>query len=73
MLLRIRDLRNAAGLSQKELAQRMGVSVPAVSFWESGVQRPAIDKLPKIASVLGTTIDALFSSGDNTIVPKKGA
>lgn len=73
MLLRIRELRNAAGLSQNEFAQRMGVSVPAVSFWESGAQRPAIDKLPKIASVLGTTIDALFSSGDNTIVPEKGA
>lgn len=73
MLLRIRELRVLAGLSQNEFAQRMGISVPAVSFWESGVQRPAIDKLPKIAGILGVAIDELFSAGDNSIVPEKGA
>ena len=71
MLLRIRELRLAAGLTQKQLADKMGVSEPAVSFWESDSQRPAIDKLPKLAKILHTSIDDLFSAGDNTIVPEK--
>ena len=70
MLLRIRELRLAAGLTQKQLADKMGVSEPAVSLWESDSQRPSIDKLPKLAKTLCTSIDELFSAGDNTIVPE---
>lgn len=73
MLLRIRELRLAAGLTQKQLADKMGISKPAVSLWESGAQRPSVDKLPKLAGILGSSIDELFSLGDNTIVPEKGA
>ena len=73
MLLRIRELRIASNMQQNAFATAVGVSSPTAHAWETGEALPSADKLPKIASVLGTTIDALFSSGDNTIVPEKGA
>lgn len=38
-------LRDRAGLSQMELADRLGVSRQAVSRWESGDTTPTMDKL----------------------------
>lgn len=40
-----RALRKGAGLTQADLARRFGVSVMAVSTWESGGARPGEDRL----------------------------
>lgn len=37
---RIRSLRRQLGLTQTEFAQRLGVSMQAVSFWERGTRTP---------------------------------
>ncbi len=42
-------LRDRAGLSQMELADRLGVSRQAVSRWESGDTTPTMDKLKSLA------------------------
>lgn len=60
MLLRIRELRIAQGLSQDELSAKIGVNQTAVSQWERGVAFPSCEKLPELASALNCTIDALF-------------
>ena len=57
-------LRRAAGLSQEELGNAVGVSQMAVSFWENGKSYPSAAILPKIADVLGCTIDELYASCD---------
>jgi len=44
--------RNKAGLSQMELAERLGVSRQAVSRWESGDTTPTMDKLKALAKDL---------------------
>ena len=45
----LRDIK----MRQAELARRLGVGRSTVHFWCNGVNRPRMDKLPKIASVLG--------------------
>ncbi len=49
---RIRKYREICGLSQKELAQRIGVSNSRVSNWEQGVNRPDADILAEICKAL---------------------
>ena len=49
---RIRKYREARGLSQKQLAARLGVSNSRVSNWEQGVNRPDADILAAICTAL---------------------
>lgn len=58
--MRIRELREAAGFSQMDLARQMGVSGPSVIQWEKGRTLPTADKLPRLADLLGCSIDALY-------------
>jgi transcriptional regulator with XRE-family HTH domain len=39
-------------MSQGELAQRLGVSQPTVSFWERGVETPSVENLISLAAEL---------------------
>ena len=53
-------LRVAAGLSQTQLAERLGtVSEPGIHRWETGRTRPSVDILPRLASTLGISIETL--------------
>ena len=54
-------LRDRAGLSQMELADRLGVSRQAVSRWESGDTTPSVDKLKTLAKIYGVSLDWLCS------------
>lgn len=56
----ISDLRKKNGLTQEQLADAVGVSVPAVSKWETGNSYPDITLLVPIARYLGVTVDDLF-------------
>lgn len=56
---RIRLARKGAGLNQAALAERVGVSQPAVANWESGVHDPRRLMLAKIAEALGAPMEWL--------------
>lgn len=58
----LRALREAASLTQKEAAAKLGVVQPAVSMWETGESKPKTEILPKIAAVYGCSISELFAS-----------
>ncbi|MBD5118538.1 MAG: helix-turn-helix transcriptional regulator [Clostridiales bacterium] len=58
--MRIRELREAANLQQKQVAAHMGVLQTAVSNWETEVALPKARELPRLAKVLGCSIDDLF-------------
>ena len=49
----IEDARGKAGLSQQELAERLGVDQPLISRWERGIVRPSDDQFEKIKAALG--------------------
>lgn len=57
---KIRNLRYKAGLTQEQLAERLGLSAQSVSKWENAVSMPDISLLPDIAEVFGVSIDELF-------------
>ena len=57
---KIRQLRFRAGLTQEQLADRLGVSPQSVSKWENAVAMPDITALPLLAEIFGVTIDDLF-------------
>ena len=56
----IRRLRMARGITQVELAHRLGVSKQSVSNWESNNIQPSIELLEKIADLFGVTTDNLL-------------
>ena len=56
----IRCLRMARGITQVELAHRLGVSKQSVSNWESNNIQPSIELLEKIADLFGVTTDHLL-------------
>lgn len=57
---KIKHLRYKAGLTQDQLASKLGISAQSVSKWETSVTMPDITLLPTIAGELGVTIDELF-------------
>lgn len=57
---KIKQLRLHAGLTQDQLAGKLGISPQAVSKWENGIALPDITLLPALAGELGVSIDELF-------------
>ena len=57
----IREKRKALGLTQEQVAERLGVSTPAVNKWEKGSTYPDITLLPALARLLETDLNTLLS------------
>ena len=57
---KIRQLRFKAGLTQEQLAEKLGIGAQSVSKWENAVAMPDITSLPLLAEVFGVSIDDLF-------------
>jgi transcriptional regulator with XRE-family HTH domain len=57
----IRKYRKERDLTQEEMANRLGVTAPAVNKWENGNSMPDILLLAPIARLLGISLDTLLS------------
>jgi len=55
------ELRRASGMSQEELAEKLGVSRQAVSKWESGATQPELPKLIELSKLYSVSVDELLS------------
>lgn len=66
--------RQAKGLTQLELGEIMGITDKAVSKWERDLSCPDIATIPKLAEVLGVSVEELMrvSKADAGENPKKG-
>lgn len=66
----IRQIREAAGITQAELARRLGITQAAVARWESGRRQAKIATLHRIAEALGLNLTVIFSAGAVPQEPK---
>ena len=57
--MRIKELRQAAGMTQAELAEKIGLSLQAISHYETGRRQITVSKLVAIATALGCSLDDL--------------
>lgn len=63
---RIYNLRKGKGLSQTELGDLVGVSNKAVSKWETGESKPAMNQLIKLSNIFNVAINDLIDENKNT-------
>ncbi|MDB2176080.1 helix-turn-helix domain-containing protein [Blautia wexlerae] len=63
----IKNIRRKNGLTQKELAQKTGLSIASIQGYEQGKYKPKIEQLKKIATALNVSIYDLvqFTTGPN--------
>ncbi len=61
---KIRDMRTMWGLSQIELAERIGISFQQIQKYEKGLTRISVMRLQQISEVLGVRITAFFDEGE---------
>lgn len=64
---RISKFRKVKGMTQEELANKLGVSSQAVSKWENDASCPDIALLPQLCKVLGVTTDELLTGKNDEV------
>ena len=67
----IQNLRKSAGMTQKELAEKLNISFQAVSKWENGDTLPDTGILLELCDILNTTADKLLKGGSMVAVERK--
>lgn len=60
----IKELRNAKGLTQPELAKLVGVSNGMISIWENNINEPKATYIKRLAIALGVSADYLLGLKD---------
>lgn len=69
----IRKYRKEKQMTQEEMANRLGVTTPAVNKWENGASLPDISMLAPIARLLGISVDTLLSFREDLTEDESGA
>lgn len=62
----ISSLRKEKGMTQLELAEKMGVTDKAVSKWERDLSFPDINSIPKLAELFEVSVDELMQVKSET-------
>ena len=60
MGMMIAEKRKELGMTQLDLAEKMGVTDKAVSKWERDLSCPDVNSLPKLAEIFGMSVDELL-------------
>ena len=69
----IAELRKQQGMTQLELAEKMGVTDKAVSKWERDLSCPDINSLPNLAQILGVSVEELMQTKKEAQAPESKA
>lgn len=68
---RLAAARDAAGLSQKELAQRVGIKTGTLRNWEEDLSEPRANRLSILAGILGVSLSWLLTGeGEGVAAPE---
>jgi transcriptional regulator with XRE-family HTH domain len=69
---RFKRLREAAGMSQSQLARASGVPLRTYQEWEQGNRTPLLDAAAKVAQALGVSLDELAGIAPPAPKDKRG-
>ena len=69
----IATLRREKGMTQKELADMLSITDKAVSKWERNVACPDTQAIPKLAEILGVSVEELMQAKPVPAAGHKGA
>lgn len=58
--MNIRTLREQCGMTQEDLAKRLGVKNPAVSKWERGMAYPSMNTAIEMAGLFQVSLDVVL-------------
>jgi transcriptional regulator with XRE-family HTH domain len=70
---RLREERDRVGISQRELARRVGLSASMISQIESGQSKPSVSTLYGIVTELGVSLDDIFGGNGSVARADDGA
>lgn len=62
---RLKKLRKEAGLTQVDVAEKLGISQPAYASWERGVKKPTQENLIKLSKILYVSVDYLLGNTES--------
>lgn len=62
----IQQIREKKHFTQEKLAVLLGIERSTIAKWETGKSNPRAEMLPKIANILGCTIDELMREGEGS-------
>lgn len=65
---KMRCLREHYGLTQTQLAERLGVTKSAVNAWETGTNSPSLTYIIKLAQIYGVSTDYLLGVNERLTV-----
>ena len=65
---RIRYLRDKAGMTQTDLAKRLGISRNAVNAWEMSVSVPTLSNVVEMSRIFHVTTDYILSISDKVLL-----
>ncbi len=69
----ISTLRREKGMTQKELADMLNITDKAVSKWERDIACPDTQTIPKLAEILGVSVEELMNAKTTPTTGHKGA
>ena len=62
---RLKSLRLEAGLTQKEIAEQLGISQQGYAYWERGTKKPTQDRLTLLSNYFDVSVDYLLGKSDS--------
>ncbi|MDE7433489.1 MAG: helix-turn-helix domain-containing protein [Lachnospiraceae bacterium] len=67
---KLKDIRKKEGISQEQLAEKIGVTRQAITKWETGKGLPDVENMAIIAEIFKTSIDELLRDSVTKVVPE---
>lgn len=58
--LKLKELRKEKGLTQKELAKKLNISVTGYASWEQGLAEPSLNAIKNICKIFNISADELL-------------
>lgn len=65
---RIGELRTQFGITQSDLAKRLGVTRSSVNAWELGFATPQLKHIVEMSRIFGTTVDGILNVSPKVII-----